>query len=160
VIDRFGVIAGPWQMGKVDQGVFTYWMLAHVFDRPLKYLGFGGSGKQVRDLIHVEDAIDLVLDQLERPDDLRGATVNAGGGRAISLSLRETTDLCAEITGKRIDVVEDGTERPGDMPIYLSDISAMRRFSDWAPKRSARQVLEDTHDWIRANEAAVRAALP
>src|SRR5205823_4167681 len=55
VIDRCGVIAGPWQMGKVDQGVFTYWMLAHHFGRPLTYIGFGGSGKQVRDLLHVDD---------------------------------------------------------------------------------------------------------
>ena len=43
VIDRCGVIAGPWQMGKIDQGVFTYWMLAHHFRRPLQYIGFGGS---------------------------------------------------------------------------------------------------------------------
>src|SRR3954447_24103229 len=54
VIDRCGVIAGPWQMGKVDQGVFTHWMLAHYFGHPLSYIGFGGTGKQVRDLPHVE----------------------------------------------------------------------------------------------------------
>ena len=53
VIDRCGVIAGPWQMGKVDQGVFTHWMLAHHFGNPLSYIGFGGEGKQVRDLLHV-----------------------------------------------------------------------------------------------------------
>ena len=55
VIDRCGVIAGPWQMGKVDQGVFTYWVLAHYFRRELRYIGYGGLGKQVRDLLHVED---------------------------------------------------------------------------------------------------------
>ncbi|MDP9117045.1 MAG: NAD-dependent epimerase/dehydratase family protein, partial [Actinomycetota bacterium] len=56
-INRCGVIAGPWQMGKVDQGVFTYWMLAHHLGRPLRYIGFGGSGRQVRDLLHVEDLV-------------------------------------------------------------------------------------------------------
>ncbi len=45
VVNRCGVIAGPWQMGKVDQGVFTYWMLAHHFRRPLRYIGFGGGGQ-------------------------------------------------------------------------------------------------------------------
>jgi CDP-paratose 2-epimerase len=53
VVDRCGVVAGPWQMGRVDQGVFSYWLLAHRFGRPLSYLGYGGSGKQVRDLLHV-----------------------------------------------------------------------------------------------------------
>src|SRR5256885_6329614 len=67
VIDRCGVIAGPWQMGKVDQGVFTYWMLAHHFGRPLRYLGFGAHGKQVRDLLHVHDLIALLDEQLGDP---------------------------------------------------------------------------------------------
>src|SRR5688572_23254376 len=57
VVDRCGVIAGPWQMGKVDQGVFTYWLLAHHFGHDLRYLGYGGAGKQVRDLLHVDDLV-------------------------------------------------------------------------------------------------------
>ena len=54
-IDRCGVIAGPWQMGKVDQGVFTHWLLPHYRRRPLSYIGYGGTGKQVRDVLHVDD---------------------------------------------------------------------------------------------------------
>src|SRR6478672_2701709 len=68
VINRFGVIAGPWQMGKVDQGVFTWWMLAHYFKRPLSYIGFGGTGKQVRDLVHIDDVVELISAQLASPD--------------------------------------------------------------------------------------------
>ena len=60
VVNRCGVIAGPWQMGKVDQGVFTYWALAHHFGRDLRYIGYGGTGKQVRDLLHVDDLVELV----------------------------------------------------------------------------------------------------
>ena len=67
VIDRCGVIAGPWQMGKVDQGVFTHWLLAHRLERPLTYIGYGGTGKQVRDLLHVDDLCDLLLEQLGDP---------------------------------------------------------------------------------------------
>jgi CDP-paratose 2-epimerase len=81
VVDRCGVIAGPWQMGKVDQGVFTYWVLAHHFNRPLSYIGFGGAGKQVRDLLHVEDLLDLLELQLTAPAHWDGVTVNVGGGR-------------------------------------------------------------------------------
>jgi len=159
VIDRFGVIAGPWQMGKVDQGVFTYWMLAHVFDRPLRYIGFGATGKQVRDLLHIEDAVDLVETQLAQPDAWTGATVNVGGGRACSLSLRETSELCAEITGRRVPVSGDPALRPGDIPLYLSDCSRLSNLvQGWRPRRSADRILEDIFSWIRDNEAAVRQA--
>jgi CDP-paratose 2-epimerase len=53
VINRCGVLTGPWQMGKVDQGVFALWMAFHYFQRSLKYIGYGGTGKQVRDFLHV-----------------------------------------------------------------------------------------------------------
>jgi CDP-paratose 2-epimerase len=159
VVNRCGVIAGPWQMGKVDQGVFTYWMLAHHFRRPLGYIGFGGSGKQVRDLLHVDDLIDLLDRQLGAPESWDGVTVNVGGGRKVSLSLLETTELCAEITGHRIEVVARADSRPGDIPVYLSDCSKLFSLTDWRPARDPRQVLADVHRWITANENAVRNAL-
>ena len=159
VVDRCGVIAGPWQMGKVDQGVFTHWMLSHVFGRPLSYIGFGGSGRQVRDLLHVDDLVDLVEDQLRRPEVWDGATVNVGGGREVSLSLAEATRLCREISGVEVEVRSQAAERPGDVPVYLSDTSRAAELGGWAPRRSARQTLEDIHDWIRENREPLRAAL-
>ncbi|HEX4364138.1 MAG TPA: NAD-dependent epimerase/dehydratase family protein [Solirubrobacteraceae bacterium] len=159
VIDRCGVVAGPWQMGKVDQGVFTYWMLAHVLGRPLRYIGFGGSGKQVRDLLHVDDLVDLVEQQLADPGAWAGHTVNVGGGRDVSLSLCETTALCADIAGRRIAVERSSDERPGDVPVYLSDCSRLAGMTAWRPRRSARQVLVDTFEWIVDNEQVVRQAL-
>jgi CDP-paratose 2-epimerase len=159
VIDRCGVIAGPWQMGKVDQGVFTYWMLAHHFRRPLSYIGFGGSGKQVRDLLHVEDLLDLVERQLSEPALWSGRTVNVGGGRACSLSLLETTDLCRQITGRIVDVRPAGEDRPGDIPIYLSDCTRLYETTDWRPRRGPAEILADIHRWIVEHETALDAAL-
>jgi CDP-paratose 2-epimerase len=159
VIDRCGVIAGPWQMGKVDQGVFTFWMLAHHFQRPLQYIGFGGQGKQVRDLLHVEDLLDLLDEQLSDPERWDGVTANVGGGREVSLSLLETTALCEEITGNRIAVGSTPDTRPGDVPIYLSDCAELHRLTAWRPRRGTQQVLADIHTWIREHEEAVRQAL-
>ena len=159
VIDRCGVIAGPWQMGKVDQGVFTHWVLSHVLGRELTYIGYGGSGKQVRDLIHVDDLVDLVALQLDDPGGWAGTTVNVGGGRDISLSLRETTVLCQEITGREVPLLDSAAARPGDVRIYLSDCGRLYDRTDWRPRRGARQVLEDIHSWIVQNEEQVRAAL-
>jgi CDP-paratose 2-epimerase len=159
VIDRCGVVAGPWQMGKVDQGVFTYWMLAHHFQRPLAYIGFGGSGKQVRDLLHVEDLLDLVDEQLGDPARWAGAKVNVGGGRGCSLSLLETTALCAEITGRIVDIRPASEDRPGDIPIYISDCSRLYDLTDWRPQRGPAEILADIHAWIVGHEAALAAAL-
>lgn len=159
VVNRCGVVAGPWQMGKIDQGVFTYWMLAHHFDRPLAYIGFGGAGKQVRDLLHVEDLLDLLDEQLGDPGRWAGATVNVGGGARCSLSLRETTDLCREITGRTVDVRASGEDRPGDIPIYISDCARLHEMTDWRPRRGPAEILADIHAWIVEHESALGAAL-
>ncbi len=159
VINRLGVIAGPWQLGKVDQGVFTLWMLAHYFKRPLKYIGFGGKGKQVRDLLHIEDLFSLIDLEIKNLSRISGRIYNVGGGREISLSLRETTGLCQEISGNRIKIGQDKTDRPGDIKIYLSDNTKVFRDLGWSPKKSARDILGDIHRWIRANEKQLRSCL-
>jgi CDP-paratose 2-epimerase len=159
VVDRCGVIAGPWQMGKVDQGVFTHWMLAHRFRQPLSYIGFGGAGKQVRDLLHVEDLVDLVERQLLDPGGWDGRTVNVGGGRECSLSLRETTEICRELTGNEVPIEPVVETRPGDVPIYLSDCARLFGLDEWRPRRSAQQVLADIHEWIAGDEERIAAAL-
>jgi CDP-paratose 2-epimerase len=159
VINRCGVIAGPWQMGKVDQGVFSHWILAHHFKRPLRYIGFGGSGKQVRDLLHVEDLVELLDEQLLDPQRWDGATLNVGGGRAFSLSLLETTALCAEITGHRLEVEASTETRQGDVPLYVSDCRALASLSEWRPRRGPRAVLADLHAWVCAHEADLERTL-
>jgi CDP-paratose 2-epimerase len=159
VINRCGVIAGPWQMGKVDQGVFTHWMLAHHFGNPLSYIGFGGEGKQVRDLLHVIDLVDLVERQLLDPGAWDGRTVNVGGGREISLSLRETTAICQRLTGNEVPITPVAETRQGDVPIYLSDCERIFGLDEWRPRRSAEQVLSDIHEWVAADEERIARAL-
>jgi CDP-paratose 2-epimerase len=159
VVNRCGVIAGPWQMGKVDQGVFTHWMLAFYFQRPLSYLGFGGTGKQVRDLLHVADLANLVDDQLLRPEHWAGAVVNVGGGASVSLSLRETSALCEEMTGNRLTVTANATTRDGDVRIYISDARGLRRFTDWTPRYGPREILAELFAWVHEYEQQLAGAL-
>jgi CDP-paratose 2-epimerase len=158
VINRCGVIAGPWQFGKVDQGVFALWMLAHYFKRDgLKYIGYGGKGKQVRDLLHVDDLFELIDTELECMDDLDGKAFNVGGGGGVSLSLCEATDICREITGNGVSLGSIHETRPADLMIYITDNTAITAMTGWAPRRSGRRVLEDIRCWIEKNEAALRA---
>jgi CDP-paratose 2-epimerase len=159
VVDRCGVIAGPWQMGKVDQGVFTHWMLSHHFNSPLAYIGYDGTGKQVRDLLHVDDLCDLIELQLLEPHRWDGLTFNVGGGRECSLSLRETTSACRRITGNEVAIEPVVEARRGDVPAYLSDCGALFEHTDWRPQRSAEETLEDIHAWIRSDEERIATAL-
>jgi len=159
VINRCGVIAGPWQMGRVDQGVFTFWLLHHHFGRPLSYIGHGGTGKQVRDLVHIEDLIELVDSQLLDPEAWDGFVGNVGGGRAVSLSLAETTEICRELTGNEVAIEPVLENRPGDVPLYISDCSRLFERTDWRPRRSAREVLADIHAWLGRHEDAVARSL-
>ncbi len=159
VVDRCGVIAGPWQMGRTDQGVFTFWLLHHRFRRPLTYLGHGGSGRQVRDLLHVDDLVALLREQLADPDRWAGFVGNVGGGAGCSLSLAETTAICRELTGNTVEIEGSDAGRPGDVPLYISDCSRLFDRTGWRPSREARDVLADINAWVDANEAAVAAAL-
>ena len=158
-VDRCGVIAGPWQMGKVDQGVFTHWMLSFVMERPLQYIGYGGAGKQVRDLLHVEDLVDLIDRQLCDPDGWAGQVLNVGGGPSISLSLLETTELCRAISGHDVAIGGVTGNRPGDVRIYVSDCRALFERTEWRPRRGAEEVMRDIHDWAVEHEDELRSGL-
>ncbi len=156
VINRCGVIAGPWQFGKVDQGVFTYWMLAHYFKQPLKYIGFGGGGKQVRDLLHVEDLFHLIDLEASNLARINGNIYNIGGSKAISLSLLEATRLCQKITGNKIQIGREPKIRPGDIKIYLSDNRRAKEALGWSPRISSGVILQDIYSWIRRNQKQLK----
>jgi CDP-paratose 2-epimerase len=151
VINRCGVLAGPGQFGKVDQGVFTLWVANHVFGKPLKYTGFGGTGKQVRDLLHPLDLYDLIVRELSQLDAVSGRVLNVGGGKKVSTSMLELTALCREETGMEVAVASDPATNPVDIPLYVSDASQARRLLGWEPSRDARTIVRDIAAWIRDN---------
>lgn len=152
VVNRCGVVAGPWQFGKVDQGVFTLWMLAHYFKKPLKYIGFGGKGKQVRDLLHINDLFDLMKLQIRAIDKINGETYNVGGGEDISLSLLETTKLCALITGNKINIKPEAKMRPADLALYITNNQKVYNALRWKPRNSKEKILKDIYSWIKKEE--------
>jgi CDP-paratose 2-epimerase len=158
IVNRCGVLAGPWQMGKVDQGVFSLWMARHLSGAPLTYNGWGGLGKQVRDLLHIDDLADLVERQVEQLDALDGSTFNVGGGRACSLSLCETTDLCRALTGRDTPITASPATRVADIKLYLTDNARVTAATGWQPRRTAHDVMADLHRWLVDHRPALRRA--
>lgn len=151
IIDRCGVVAGPWQLGKQDQGVFTHWLVSHVLNRPLAYIGFGGYGKQVRDLLHIDDLVDLVLLQSRQIADFRGEIFPAGGSTFSNLSLFEATALCQRLTGNRIPVGAQPENRPADVIWFVTDNRPTTERFGWRPTRGAETILRDVRDWLAAH---------
>ncbi len=159
VIDRCGVLAGAGQFGKSEQGVIALWAARHVFETPLTYIGFGGTGKQVRDVLHPLDLHRLLAMQLERIDELSGRVFNVGGGIAGSVSLLELTQLCREATGNEIEIGSTAETSPVDVPVYVTDNGRVEREIGWAPQRRPADIVGEIVDWIRENEAALRPIL-
>jgi len=154
VIDRFGVIAGPWQMGKIDQGVVTLWVAHHYFRKNLKYIGF--KGKQVRDVLHVQDVYSLIKLQLEDITKYQGGIYNVGGGLKNSVSLLQLTGLCQKITGNTLDIQTDNQVRPADIPYYVTDYSQLENLCGFLPKLDIEQTVSDIFEWINNNEAVLK----
>lgn len=152
IITRFGVIAGPRQMGKTDQGIVTLWMAKHFWKHSLKYIGYGGLGKQVRDILHIDDVVALIDLQIHNFDKFKSKVFNAGGGLGNSLSLLEMTTLCEEITGNKIQIDKNPITRPADLKAYITDARKLEIEIDWTPKILTKQVFEDVFKWIYENE--------
>lgn len=159
VIDRCGVIAGPWQMGRTDQGYVLLWLARHHWGIPLSYIGFGGKGAQVRDVLHVDDLCDLVALQLRSMDKAIGQVYNVGGGLSNSGSLADMTALAREVTGNTIELGSDPTERSGDIKAYVTDARLIARETGWRPQRDLRTIFLDSYRWLKANEDQLRPIL-
>ena len=159
IINRCGLITGPWQMGKVDQGVIVLWVLAHVFDRKLSYIGYKGSGKQVRDFLHVKDLISLIILQIENFDILKNQTYNVGGGLEKSISLLELTEICENVVGKKIEINKIDEERKADLIYYVTNYSKISNIVGWKPEHDIYETVKDIHDWICDNRNAIESLL-
>lgn len=156
IINRCGVICGPGQFGKPDQGVFVLWMLHHYFGWPLTYTGFGGSGKQVRDLLHPDDLYSLIKLQLNDIHNHSGQIFNVGGGNSGAISLRELTTLCEQVFGRRVVLSQVRTTHPMDIPYYVSDCEYVAEQFQWKAKAQPLEIVQSVRDWISQNENQLR----
>src|SRR6516225_7882162 len=159
VINRCGVVTGPWQMGKVDQGFIVFWAARHLFGGPLSYNGFGGAGLQVRDALHVDDLYSLVRDQVAQMPAHSGKTYNVGGGAERTVSLAELTETCVERTGRRLAITSQPETNPADVPYYVTDHSAVTTATGWRPRLSMSAILDDIFGWLREHGRELEAIL-
>lgn len=155
VINRCGVLAGAWQMGKVDQGFIALWVARHFFGGKLQYMGFGGEGLQVRDVLHVSDLFQLLQLQMNHIQDHNGDIYNVGGGMKNSISLCELTALVAKTTGNDCEIGRVPETREADIPFYVTDITKVNQKTAWEPKISIPMIVEEVYAWMQQNKNAL-----
>lgn len=159
VINRCGVLTGPWQMGKVDQGVIVLWLAKHYWKQQLSYIGYGGTGKQVRDILHVNDLFKLVDYQIHNMNIVNGEILNVGGGESVSVSLLELTNFAQKITGNIIPINQINENRQADIRIYITDNSKVKKLTGWEPQTSVEEILSDIYQWIDAHNKDLEGIL-
>ncbi len=141
-INRCGVLAGAGQFGKIDQGIFSFWIHSWHAGRPLKYIGFNGTGHQVRDCLHARDLLPLLARQMRKPGAKLPRIVNLSGGLAQSASLRQLSDWCERRFGA-LPVAADRKTRPFDVPWLVLDSSLARRVWGWKPQTALESIWEE-----------------
>ena len=143
-INRCGVLAGAGQFGIAEQGIFSYWLHAHAAKRPLRYIGFGGCGFQVRDAFHPDDLAELISIQLKRTPP-RNAIFHAGGGRENAMSLAQLTSWANDRFGIHYPT-PDLRPRPFDAPWMIMDCRRTAADLSWRRKRKLESILNEIAD--------------
>ena len=141
-INRCGVLAGAGQFGKADQGIFSYWIHSFREKKSLKYVGFGGSGFQVRDALHPRDLAPLLIRQMQEPEKNTPRILNLGGGPENATSLRKLSAWCEERFGPN-EVSATPEERPYDAPWIVMDSSLASQTWDWTPQTGLEEILKE-----------------
>jgi len=154
VINRFGVLAGEGQFGKSEQGWTAWWAIAHHFGLPLRLIGWGG--KQLRDVLFIEDVCRLVEREIEQVHRIAGQVFNAGGGAEHTVSLVEATELMRKKFGRAVPVTIEAEARKADLCVYFTDARKAERVLGWTPRIGIEEGFERIIAWVKENEEGLR----
>ncbi len=147
VVFRMSCIYGPHQFGTEDQGWVAHFLIQALKNNPITLYG---DGKQVRDILFVEDLVDAFLLAAENINQISGNAFNMGGGVNNTISLLELLDLIKNISGKKPQVIMDNW-RASDQKYYVSDFKKFSNATGWEPQVSTAQGIEKLYNWLSEN---------
>jgi CDP-paratose 2-epimerase len=149
VVFRMSCIYGPRQRGNEDQGWIAHFLIRAITGREVTIYG---DGRQVRDVLYVDDLVDALVRAWRGADDLRGRAFNIGGGPGQTLSLLELLDLIERLEGRRPQVRFEGW-REGDQRYYVSNTTAFHGATGWRSRVGVGPGVETLHGWLREQRA-------
>ena len=156
IINRFGVIAGPWQFGKQDQGFVSLWIAKHLLKKTMSYIGFGGRGHQIRDVIHIDDVCNIIRYQILKIKKINNKTFNIGGGIKNAISLNDLTYKCQKLTGNKIKFKKTMKTSIFDIPYYVTDNSKIKKSYNWSPDKNIDLIIKDIFVWLTDNKMILK----
>jgi CDP-paratose 2-epimerase len=149
IVFRQSCIYGTRQFGVEDQGWLAWFIIAAVTGRPITIYG---NGKQVRDVLFIEDLLDAYDAAFRHLDQSAGQVFNIGGGRENSISVwAEFGPQLENLIGKSVKT-KNREWRPGDQPVFISDIGKASQLLNWTPKVNLEQGIRRLYAWVKENQ--------
>ena len=155
IINRCGVISGPLQFGKQDQGFVSLWIWKHLNKNKMNYIGYGGLGNQVRDVLHIYDLCDLIFLQIKMFNKINNQTFTVGGSKKSYVSLKQLTKICERVTENKIKFGKIPKTSIYDIPYFITSNNMVTKIYRWKPKRNILEVVKDTFLWLKNNKSTI-----
>ena len=152
IINRCGVISGPLQFGKQDQGFVSLWIWKHMMKKKLSYIGYGGKGYQVRDVLHIFDLCKLIEIQIRKIKSIHNKMFTVGGSKKSNISLNKLSRLCEKITGNKIKISKISKTSIYDIPYFINDNKNVTKTYGWKPKKNIINIVNDIYIWLQNNK--------
>lgn len=148
IVFRQSCIYGTYQLGVEDQGWLAHFMLSAINDKPLCVFG---NGKQVRDVLFIDDLVAAYDAAINKIDKTQGEVFNIGGGPKNTISLLELIAEIEKLIGKKIQISYSNW-RPGDQKMYISNITKAKKFFGWEPKVDVKDGIKKLFLWLKNNK--------
>ena len=120
--------------------------------KKLSYIGYGGTGNQVRDVLHIYDLCELIGIQIKKIRSINNSLFTVGGSKKSNISLKKLTKICQEITGNKLFITKLKKTSIYDIPYFVTDNSKVTKFYKWKPKRNILNIVNDTYNWLKNNK--------
>jgi len=153
IINRCGVISGPLQFGKQDQGFVSLWIWRHMMKKKLSYIGYGGMGHQVRDVLHIYDLCDLINKQIKKIKSINNILFTVGGSKKSNVSLNGLTKICEKITNNNLKISKIPKTSIYDIPYFITNNNKVSKTYNWKPKKNIFDIVRDTYTWLQNNKS-------
>jgi CDP-paratose 2-epimerase len=148
VVFRQSCIYGYRQFGIEDQGWVAWFTIAAMLDKPITIYG---DGKQVRDVLFIEDLADAYEAAIKNIDKVRGQAFNIGGGPNNTMSLLELIAFLEKFFGRKIPL-KFSDWRPGDQPVFVCDIAKAKKVFGWQPKTGPEDGVKKLYEWVKGHK--------
>ena len=156
IINRFGLVTGEGQFGKVEQGLISLWLWRHFQNKKLEYKGYSGKGEQIRDVLFADDLCEIIFKQIKNFKIIKNEIFCIGGGTKSFISLLALTKVCEKITGNKINIGSNKHTSIYDIPYYVTSLKKIKKFYKWKPKENLTDGLFKIYKWMKNNKNMIQ----